>query len=478
MQRYNIYTRMFTLLAVGMLLISCGDEFLEEIPDGTVTEEEFLARGPEDLEEIVLSSYEAMGFGGFMGGGTWLYAELMADNIDRRSAEGNQEWLAHYTRTTDNFLGTTRGLMADGGKVIGRANYALGRIDDFTNEFDGNRANTMRGECLFLRAVGHFELVRMFGQPFGFTPDNSHMGIPVHLAYSPDPVDRASVQAVYAQVIADLQQAAQLLPETNDASRVPDSITPYASFATSWSAKGYLAKVYFQMNDFQNAYQMANDVISNGPFTFDQDLNARFSPEGTPEAVFSLISTNIDADNSGGTLRGHYREQGGVAAVALSQFIYQEATRDTSDKRGQSWYNNTGEFILSTKFKDDMMQVPLVHLTELKLIRAESIAEGGGGDLSTAVGDLNDIRQRAGLDPISTTASADRVRTESREERRLELVGEGNRLHELKRQAVLNNPTLRIRGSIWSCNGLVCQIPDNELAGNPNMEPNPQGGCE
>ena len=27
------------------------------------------------------------------------------------------------------------------------------------------------------------------------------------------------------------------------------------------------------------------------------------------------------------------------------------------------------------------------------------------------------------------------------------------------------------------CPGLVCQFPDNELAGNPDFESNPQGGC-
>ena len=51
-------------------------------------------------------------------------------------------------------------------------------------------------------------------------------------------------------------------------------------------------------------------------------------------------------------------------------------------------------------------------------------------------------------------------------------------MHELKRIAIRDTPNLLIRNAPWDCPGMVCQLPDNELKGNPEMESNPQGGCE
>ena len=98
--------------------------------------------------------------------------------------------------------------------------------------------------------------------------------------------------------------------------------------------------------------------------------------------------------------------------------------------------------------------------------------------MAIAVQDLNDIRTRAGLQPISANASALELITVARAERRIELVIEGNRLHDLKRQAVHDSPNLKIRGSDWDCPGLVAQIPDAELKGNLDMVPNEEGGCQ
>ncbi|MEZ4686904.1 MAG: RagB/SusD family nutrient uptake outer membrane protein [Bacteroidia bacterium] len=121
-------------------------------------------------------------------------------------------------------------------------------------------------------------------------------------------------------------------------------------------------------------------------------------------------------------------------------------------------------------------QIPLAHLTELMLIRAESAGELGQ-NLEQAKADLDSVMTRAGIPLLANGASAATIIATARAERHKELVIEGNRLHELKRQAVRGNNSLLIRGAPWDCNGLVCQFPDNELAGNLNMVKNPEGGC-
>jgi len=119
---------------------------------------------------------------------------------------------------------------------------------------------------------------------------------------------------------------------------------------------------------------------------------------------------------------------------------------------------------------------PVLHVTELKLIRAEAAAELNQ-DLQTAMNDLNDIRTRAGEDAFALTTNTAFIIENVRAEREVELYFENSSFCDLKRQAVRNKPDLTIRGALWSCPGMVNQLPNSELKGNPEMEPNAQGGC-
>ena len=65
--------------------------------------------------------------------------------------------------------------------MIYRCNVLLENMDLVTDLSAEQKARTT-AEAKFLRAIGHFELVRMFANPYGFTGDNSHDGIPLRLA--------------------------------------------------------------------------------------------------------------------------------------------------------------------------------------------------------------------------------------------------------------------------------------------------------
>src|SRR3712207_5384149 len=72
-----------------------------------------------------------------------------------------------------------------------------------------------RGQALFLRALCHFDLVRVFAQPYNYTADASHLGIPV-LTITPGPNDnpsRNTVKEVYDQILIDLKEAATILTD-------------------------------------------------------------------------------------------------------------------------------------------------------------------------------------------------------------------------------------------------------------------------
>lgn len=454
-----------------MLLVftasSCSDDFLTIKNETAVPFDEFWST-PSDAQEGLNSAYDMLTSGSFMGGNAQLLAEIMADNYAANPLTNNGDWAAHYTRTTDIFLGTTRGLMHDGYRVIARANYLMDNLGAIEGLSDAE-AKRMIAEAKFLRALSHFELVRMFAQPYGYTSNNDHLGIPIRVQYSREKVSRATVAEVYAQIIQDFNDALTDLPD-----QIADG------YATRDAALGYLAKVHFQMNEFDKAYDYANQVISSERYKVDTSLTGRFSSQVTSEAVFYLASSFVD--NAGGGMFFTYRvdPNAGLAAISLDPG-FATTLQQNDDKRGLTWVSQSDDFFwISGKIEDTLSQnytqVPLVHLTELKLIRAESAAEQST-DLETAIADLNDILDRAGLPELTTNASAETIIATARAERRKELVIEGNRFHELKRIAVLENPGLKIRNAPWDCGGMVCQFPDNELQGNPDITPNPEGGC-
>ncbi len=454
--------RSIIILMLGFT--ACNDDFLEYKPDNAFTAEDRIAN-KLDLLTYMNGAYDALSYSASFGGQFSLISELMADGVDM-SRSDNGDWQAHYSRTTDIFLGTTRTMIETSFKAVGRVNNVLlnmPRISDMTEE----EKRRIEGECKFIRGMVHFETVKFFGQPFGFTQDNSHPGIAPRLSFGAEVVNRASVGEVYQIAIKDLKEAVELLPESN------------GNYATSWAAKAMLAKIYFQMNDFPNAYLYADDVIENGGFLLDSDFRTKYSSgnESSKEIIFALVTTNLNFDNANGGYRDYFRVNisDNTVGVYSSKDIFADANSN-NDLRGPAWFKEVAGAYICTKFDiDKAYNNPLIHLTEIKLIRSESAAELGQ-NLDKATNDLNQIKLRAGLNELSSPGAVTII-NEARRERHVELYFENNRLHELKREAVRDNPNLLIRGAIWNCPGMVCQLPDSELKGNPDMQPNPQGGC-
>lgn len=459
----NLYKYSFGLvLGLTFFMMSCSDSFLESIPDNASSIEIELSTAA-DARIYMNGAYDALSSGNVYGGQYALISELMADGVDETDLNG--DWFAHYTRTTDIFLGTTRTMMHDGFKAVARANNVLGQLDRIS-DLSAEQSRIFEGEAKFIRALVHFDAVRFFAQPYGYTADNSHLGIALRTGFTTELVDRSSVAEVYAQIIEDLQAAETLLPSDN------------GNYASQYAAKALLAKVYFQINDFKSAFDYSNEVIMDSGASLDTLAQAKFGYAPTNEILFRLVSTDINADNANGSTRGYFFVGAGVTvpSVRVSDNMFNAATLDPLDRRGVEWFSSVTGVNFCSKFRlDTIYDNPVIHLTEMYLIRAESAVEEGDNEQGRL--DINEIRDRVNLAPLAPGAATNQLIQTIRNERMIEMYFENNRLHELKRQALRDSPNLLIRNAPWDCAGLVCQLPDNELKGNPNMEPNPQGGC-
>ncbi len=97
------------------------------------------------------------------------------------------------------------------------------------------------------------------------------------------------------------------------------------------------------------------------------------------------------------------------------------------------------------------------------LTRAECNLRLGQQVGASPVADINAVRQRAGLPPLTTVTLNDILR-----ERKLELAFEGHQIHDLKRNRLPVNATFN-----FNSNALVLPIPQREIDTNKNLVQNP-----
>jgi starch-binding outer membrane protein, SusD/RagB family len=450
---------LLVLILTGTL--SCK-KALEFKPENVLLENEAI-QTKEDLLMILNGAYEVTANG--MNGQSQNLHELLSDNLEKPIQ--HDDYTEVYNRNTNFFNGTINGYYKEPYFAINRTNVVMEKVDEVAGVTVDDR-QFMVSQAFFLRAFSHFDVVRLFAQPYGYTPDNSHLGVALVLETTQDPLPRSTVQEVYDAIIADLKEAENTLPESN------------GNYADKYAAKALLAKVYFQMHDYQNAAEYASEVINSGRYPLG-GLDRFLTDSISSEAIFLTISTNNSSDNRSGGFTGNYRKDNNPKLVASNTFIqtYFPSGIDNSPDLRAKWFSvinegQTNQAFTIDKFDKDYFNIPQLHLTEMKLLRAEALAMLEQ-DLPTAINDVNDIIKRAGLtNTLPIGSAAQEIIARARYERRIEMIGEGNRVDDLKRIGS-GGENITIRNAPWDCDGMVLQFP---IAENTNVwVMNPEGGC-
>ncbi len=461
----KIYYFISCIVALS-LTVSC-EKILEFDPEGSNLEEDEVLSTKEGVESLLNSAYGSVP--GYLGGSFQVFSDLMADDLQQPTDNTDFDQIyRHNVLFFNSTVGNTYG-----------APYAsifkVNRVLEVVNNFDFSlvEANRIKGECYFLRALGHFEVVKIFAHTYGYSNDNTHPGIAVKDVSTNELIGRSSVEEVYQFIINDLTEAISLLPVSN------------SIYATQDAARALLAKVYFQQGNYNEAAQAASEVINSGRYSLGSSVDRHLINDVPSEAIWWLDSyLDIDAGinfNASAALNGNYRAINGNAQLKPTRDFYNIYAADTSDQRLDFFViakeGEPDETVVCTKFDKQNFNVAILHLTDLKLLRAEALAEAGL-DLATAVQDVNDVRERAYGGPsrnLSAGASATAIIEAARYERRIEMFGEGDRFTQLKRMGAIEGENISVRGDAWDCNGMILQFPISEKT--DLFELNPTGGC-
>lgn len=388
--------------------------------------------------------------------GMSLYTGLYADELD---------W--YQTTTISNFYNNTLTPSEAGVASIWNNSYkqiyeANSIIEGVTNSVSLPEVNRiqLKGEALFIRALIHFYLMNLYGDiPYIKTTDfeqNSHVG-------------RMSISLVYDNVIADLNEAATLLPEVY--------VTAERVRPNRFAVKALLARVYLYKGDYAAASNEASAVINSSLYVWETDLNKVFLKASTT-TIWQFMPNATTMNTTEGT--SYIFNAGPPSSIALkSSFVN---AFETDDQRKVKWIrsitNGSNTWYHAYKYKQQTTTASSVEysvvlrLAEQYLIRAEARARQG--ELTNAKSDLNLIRNTAGL-ANSTAITETDIIMDIMNQRRFELFTEfGNRFFDLKRSGQID-AVLALTKPGWNPTDKLWPLPAVELNVNPNLNPQNPG---
>jgi len=340
-------------------------------------------------------------------------------------------------------------------------------------------------EAKCIRALLHFDLVRIFARPFNSTTDASHLGIPLILQPQlfADPLPaRATVAQTYQAIVTDLSEALAVFDNTNVS--VLDK-TNKQNYFTKASTQALLAKIYLYQNNWDKAFELADDLIKSNQYTLLSNANYVASWTGRVPSTESIFEIAIETNTSSNGLGGYYDP------TDVSGYRMYAATNDllnlyssTDVRRSSSMFNqatvsSVNYFFTKKYVSSNLLALPIkvLRLSELYLIRAEAAVEKATPDFTLANADLNLIRKRA--DPSAITLNIT-VKNDLIDavllERRKELAFEGNLLFDLlrrKKDVTRVDVTPTVKNLTTDDNRLIMPLPANTVNANRNMIQNP-----
>lgn len=458
--------RKLSLLCILTLLLSCNKDFLNSTYNASVIREEYVT-SLQACNEYLNGIYISLS--SISGEYTSIYPEVIADNVrpqvGQTTLSAQYNWQQQASEDQSAVSYNINLYSYNYYKVISSCNYLLQRVSDLQEE-NISLANMIKGQCLAIRALLHFQLVNFFAQPPNFTPDASHPGI----VYSTSPDwyttvnKRNTVAEVYEKITEDLKNAVPLLSGSS----------PSTLYIGKIAAKSLLARVYLFKENYQAAKELSIEIsfaiplmqVSNG---YPNDMYKLLSPDKT-EVILQLVpgSSASLGHTGGGMFAGfYYKTTKTFIATADMASLLAENSEDIR----KSWVSDINGIKTITKFPSGIVQdvqpadasyfQTIIRSSEMFLTAAECYAKLNMDDSARFF--LDQIRKRADKSIADITTSGPALLDSIYKERRKELSFEGFRMYDLlrwKKGVTRSDPLTPTAGTLpYPSNYAIAPIP-------------------
>lgn len=471
-------------------LFSCSKEFLDQKPFTSVVLSEAL-KSEDDMNTALNGLYSSLRATDLYGRTYAVKGDMMGD-LCFLSSSNSGRYLAfnNYNFTkTDSYASS---VWLNSYAAIKNANFIINSGIEATKS---DNYSQFLSEAYAIRALVYFDLVRNYALPYTVNPESAGVPIVTTIDVNNKPA-RASVKAVYEQVIADLTKAYALAKfnqgQTMNFLATSKTRTVNSAHMSKFAVRLLMARVYQHMGNWTLAKEAANDVITNSGFTLVASANIPSYWKGTTTTtgkIETMFEVTSDGNNSvsDGTLANLFvpKDKGGSYGDMLATKSFYDSYKATDTRKTlitpgtRSGQLGTANYI--TKYPIETVNyddVKIIRFAEAYLILAE--AQYNLLDEAGALATLNKFAVTR--DPsVKYTTTGTALMDNILDERAKEFAFEGYRFWDLTRlkmtfvKARAQDATNAISTKLTVAPGninLIFPIPNDEILVNPNVTQN------
>ncbi|WP_298113897.1 RagB/SusD family nutrient uptake outer membrane protein [uncultured Bacteroides sp.] len=446
-------------LVASLLWTSCTDSFFDMEPSSSVVTDK-VYKTASDFNVAVVGCYSKLQ------SQVNFYTECCeyrSDNLNLSApTAGTQDRydIDHFSEKPSN--GILDDYWANFNNNVYRCNLVLDKIDGV--EFDEGLKKQYKAEAMFIRALTYFNMYRIWG---GVPTTRTVVTVEEALK-----TRRSTDEEMFNFIAGDLKAIV-------DDNMLPESYTGEdVGRATLGAAKALLGKVYLTFHKWEEARDVLSQLLGKyelvqpieSVFDVNNKMNreiifaVRFNKEveGEGHSYWFNITNLTDDTNQSAALLNCY--ENGDARKALITYVSAATNVCLMPKfmdTKSSTYNVVGNDQILLRYAD----VVLMYAEALNEIGYDASAS------SVALKQLNDVRERAGLDKLTAadvTNQAD-FRKAILDERQREFPYEGHRWFDLVRMGYAKE-AMRTEGFEIQDYQLLFPIPQNEIEKIGNSE--------
>ncbi|MDE6393888.1 MAG: RagB/SusD family nutrient uptake outer membrane protein [Duncaniella sp.] len=447
----NILSVTILTLALGVSTSSCND-FLDVHPSGEKVEGDLFDTS-KGFEEAIYGVYGSMASTSLYGMNLlWGLTDVMAQDLGSNSTAMNA--LKKYDYDNQYVRDLFSGVWTSAYKTIGYANNVIKNLNETSLSLQYHDAYL--GEMLAVRALLHFEMLRMFAP---LTPGATAIPYVETWDFSVKPF--LTVAQVTAKIEADLLEAERLLaPVDEPLMTYPRDDTQYNAFMNwrethmnVWAVRALLARLYFYTGSNDKAATYASKVIGSNVFPLADQTEIRgfiagiISPK---ETIFGIYAPKY-LDTARSYLYSYASYQSYIPYDNVTgatydypwQSVFNEDMTDTNQDARVAWFNQGQTLTKLFKLVDyatienngesqhsEISGINVMRISELYLIAAECYLES---DPDKALGYFNAEITSRGLTPLNPGKGEELTLDRIYNEFHKELFGEGQQWYNMKR---------------------------------------------
>ncbi|AJW64365.1 SusD family protein [Elizabethkingia miricola] len=454
------------LLGTLISFSSCSDSALEPTLEQSKDLDTNI-KTDGDLNTVLLGGYNRMQHSSYYGRDIVIFGEVRSDNAFSNAKSNRFVTVGRMNMLiTDAYASSAWSQIY---KTISSANIVINKPASGVTG-DANKVRHIQGEAYMMRALGHFDLLRVYGQQFiAGQGGMAALGVPYVTTFRETAgayPSRQTVQQNYDAIMKDLDSAIALMDASYD--------SPSKHYFTGMAAHALKARIALYFKQYALAEQEAALVVNSGKYTIATAANylSTFNTDSTGNVIFAVDFNSTD-NNGSDSMANIYRGSYGDIVILKDLFDAYGAgdIRKTSAfiaPNGASTveYRNIGKYPNVSVPSDD---VPVLRIEEIVLIYAEALLHNGKP--AEALVQLNKIPANRNAAPYAVATDANILL-----ERRKELAFEGFRFDDIARTGMnmpLVDPVRQTFGTVnFGDYNYAFPIPNAEVGANSNMKQN------